>query len=1031
MTTNLLITKFYQPHLSPKQIRRNHLVQKLWQGVESGHRMTLVSAPAGYGKSMAVAEWLGKLSEKGEKPWHTGKVTASWLSLEPSDNDMGRFFTYVLAALNQKEDLFCKDLFASLRAGEIPGVDVLVSDLVNAMSAWNILHILVLDDFHTIQEKTILDALMSILTHAPPNFHLVLVTREDPPMPLSRMRLRGQLTEIRAADLRFSVAEANLLFRDGLGLEIPAVDVTRLTERTEGWAAGLQLAGVSLRGRENPGEFVQALSGSHRLILDYLTEEALKTRPPEVQEFLLKTSILPRLSRDLCQAVTGCADSAGMLERLLAANLFIIPLDDVGRWYRYHHLFAELLQHRLKHEFAADLSDLHQRASRWHEAQGMPVASIEHALAAGDEVRVVTLLEKYAWHLLTHGHSRPLMKWVESLPEVRRKECPKLTTVIVWGKILHGEYREGALYLAAAHAALEKIPPETIEAGSLQADILALQSFLTLAQGHATEALSLAEKARMLTPEDNTRLIGSTALALGVAYRMEGRFDEAIASLEEALQSAQTIDDHVTALVAVEHLALIWFQLGQLRRLIHEAEFAIKRTEIISQVAPMMIGTVHAVIGQVYYEWNQIETAREMLLHGLRVAQLSGQPTSVIYVCIYLARLCQETGDLEAAARYLDEASNALAQGGPSWARLDLVAQQVNLLVSQGNPAEAETRLRATGIPADAFYPVRFDSDGEVLAAVFVDQRKVGRKIYTKLESHDMKGSSYTITNKAFVSDNSNQLGRPAELSVIDEWAELEPVASIQGADKLLFAYFKAPGGDPSDLGSPLGVSCYARAVELIRDADKLHSGFLWEFESGERALYADVVAFKKDDFGNLILPKKRLYRALASTHNIGEGELFKEWTPTLREQNFLNALNAQYRKIELATGMAYGTLSDPESVARTATEITMARQRTYSTVRDIQRNLKAALERLIEAIDFYGTAYALAPKGAYQTAFEFDDSVLVDKEAQMQTDRQAVSMGLMPKTVFLMRNYGLDEATAKDWLAMQREESPQELFSA
>lgn len=709
MSTNLLITKFYQPQLSPKQIRRNHLVQRLWQGIESGHRMTLVSAPAGYGKSMAVAEWLGKLSEKGEKPWHTGKVTASWLSLEPSDNDMGRFFTYVLAALNQKEDLFCKDLFASLRAGEIPGVDVLVSDLVNAMSAWNILHILVLDDFHTIQEKTILDALMSILTHAPPNFHLVLVTREDPPMPLSRMRSRGQLTEIRAADLRFSVAEANLLFRDGLGLEIPTVDVTRLTERTEGWAAGLLLAGVSLEGRENPGEFVQALSGSHRLILDYLTEEALKTRPPEVQEFLLKTSILPRLSGDLCQAVTGCADSAGMLERLLAANLFIIPLDDVGHWYRYHHLFAELLQHRLKREFAHDLSDLHQRASRWHEAQDMPVASIEHALAAGDEVRAVTLLEKHAWHLLTHGHSRPLMKWVESLPEVRRKDSPKLTTVIVWGKILHGEYHQGALYLAAAHAALEKIPPETTEAGSLQADILALQSFLTLAQGHATEALSLAEKARMLTPEDNTRLIGSTALALGVAYRMEGRFDEAIASLEEALQSAQTIDDHVTAMVAVEHLALIWFQLGRLRRLIHKAEFAIERTEIISQVAPMMIGTVHAVIGQVYYEWNQVERAREMMLHGLRMAQLSGQPTSVIYVCIYLARLCQETGDLEAAACYLSEAGDALAQGGPGWARLDLVAQQVNLLVSQGNLAEAETRLRATGIPAEA--PVTFRTD--------------------------------------------------------------------------------------------------------------------------------------------------------------------------------------------------------------------------------------------------------------------------------------------------------------------------------
>ena len=347
-------------------------------------------------------------------------------------------------------------------------------------------------------------------------------------------------------------------------------------------------------------------------------------------------------------------------------------------------------------------------------------------------------------------------------------------------------------------------------------------------------------------------------------------------------------------------------------------------------------------------------------------------------------------------------------------------------------PVPDGKNINVSVIPADAFYPVRFDSAGEVVSAVFVEQRQVGKKYFTKLEAHDIdKQGVYTVTNKAFESDSPHQLGREAQLSVIDDWAVLEPVATIIGADKLLFAYFKAPGGDVKDTGSPLGVSCYSRAVDLIEQADRLHSGFLWEFESGKRALYADVVAFQRKDDGTLILPDKRLYRALNGTSNVGEGDLFKEWTPTLREQNFLNGLSALYRRIELACGLAYGTLSDPETVSRTATEIMGAKQRTYSTIRDIQRNLKAALERLIEVCDFYATAYSLAPKGAYNLAFEFDDSILVDKEAQMQTDRQAVNMGLMPKSIFLQRNYGLDEATALSWLQQQRAEAPTDVFNA
>ncbi len=691
----LLFTKFFPPTPRHKPVARASIVATLETGLRQGRTLTLVSAPAGYGKSVAVAEWLTN-----------PQSSISWLSLDEADNEPGRFFTYFVAALRQRDESFCPELFAALHAGQTPPVEVLVTTLVNAMLGWESPHILALDDFHYIQDKTILEALAGLLAHAPRNFHLVLVTREDPPLPLARLRARGQLTEIRAADLRFSEAEASQLLREGLGLELPAGDVARLTERTEGWAAGLQLAGVSLQGRENPGAFVQTLSGSHRFILDYLTEEALKTQPPDVQDFLLKTSILPRLNGDLCDAVTGRADSASLLERLLSANLFIIPLDDEGRWYRYHHLFAELLQHRLKRESAACLPDLHQCASRWHEGQAMPVASIEHALAADDEARAAALLEKYGWRLLTHGHSRPLMKWVESLPEAQRNSKPTLNTVIVWGKILHGDYKGAIPYLMAAQAAL---PPDGAEARALQADLLALQSFIVKAQGKNSESLALAEQAWALAPGDDTRLRASTALALGTAYRTSGRFAEAIETLEDAMRAAHALDDHVTAMVAMAHLSLIWYPLGRLRLLAERAREVIERAETISQVAPVMIGSVHAVLGQVYYEWNQVEQARESLVHGIRLATLSAQPASVVYGNVHLARLHQGQGDLPAAAECLRLAGEALEKGAPGWARPDWLAQKANLLVAQGHLGEAEVTLRASGVLADV--PVSYGTD--------------------------------------------------------------------------------------------------------------------------------------------------------------------------------------------------------------------------------------------------------------------------------------------------------------------------------
>lgn len=700
---NLLATKFFAPTLSPQVVERPHLLARITAVAPLHRPLTLVSAPAGYGKSTFVSQWLRQQPH----PF-------AWLSLEPADDQPGRFFTCFVTALRHLDNTFAADLLATLQAGQVPPLDTLVTALVNEILTWQSQRILVLDDFHHIQDPAILDVLVALLSQQLPNLHLTLVTREDPPLPLARWRARGQLTELRVADLRFSEAETNQFLQRAAGLALSVEEVAILTERTEGWPAGLQLASVSLQGHENPRVFVQNLSGAHRFILDYLTEEALKTQPAEVQTFLLETAILPRLTGELCDAITARNDSASLLERLLAANLFIIPLDDEGRWYRYHHLFAELLQHRLRRERADRLPELHRRASLWHEQQNMPGPTIEHALAAGDYTRALAALENYHWRLLTQGYARALVQWAKALPHDLRRRSAKINAAIVWGKILQGGHIQAIPFLAAAQTAVNQLPPDNPGRQALQADLLALQSFIMQSQGQQAEALALAAQAQSLAPVDDLRLIASTSLAYGVACRLAGQFTEAIAALEQALRAAHAIEDHVTATIAVAHLSLIWYPLGRLRLLAETAEFAIERAERIAKIAPLMIGAVHAVLGLVYYEWDEVEKARAALLHAIQLATLSGQPASLIYGKVHLARLYQGEGNLEAAAQQLREAGQTLAQGGPAWARPDWTAQQVSLLLAQGNPGEAAAILAETGISTET--PVTYRTDAIHLA---------------------------------------------------------------------------------------------------------------------------------------------------------------------------------------------------------------------------------------------------------------------------------------------------------------------------
>jgi len=348
--------------------------------------------------------------------------------------------------------------------------------------------------------------------------------------------------------------------------------------------------------------------------------------------------------------------------------------------------------------------------------------------------------------------------------------------------------------------------------------------------------------------------------------------------------------------------------------------------------------------------------------------------------------------------------------------------EQVEKGVAKGGlmfkPYVSGGRISVDFVQADQFYPVAFDSDGDITSCIFADHRRAGDRYYTRLELHQMQPGGCLIRNLAFRSSSREVLGQPCQLAEVQDWADLQPEALITGIDRPLYAYFRYPLANNIDPTSPLGVSCYSRAVDQIKHADEIYSNLIWEFESGKRAIYVDELAFGKNSDGKPVLPDRRLYRTIMTGGEIGSQKLYEAWSPEFRDASIKSGLDAVLKRIEFNCGLAYGTLSDPASVEKTATEIKASKQRSYATITDTQKALQSALEKLIWAMDIWATLANLAPKGSYSTAFDFDDSVVVDKDQQFQQDLRLVQTGLMSKVDFLMRNFRLDEKTAREKLA-------------
>jgi LuxR family maltose regulon positive regulatory protein len=643
------------------------LIQRLDDGLASGCKLTLISAPAGFGKTTLVTEWL----ESVDRP-------CAWLSLDEADNDRARFFAYLVAALQRIDPGIGQSAQAILRSPQPPAPEVLLIGLINDIATTPMPFTLVLDDYHLIHTLSIHQQLAFLIDHQPPNIHLVIATREDPPLPhLSRLRARGQAADIRQSDLRFTAEEADDFLRRTSQLELSSSQVTALHRRTEGWVAGLQLAALSLRGRDDVQRLVRSFTGSQRYILDYLIEEVFQKQPAGVQDFLLKTSILDRFTAPLCDVVVQRDDSREVLLALDQANLFIVSLDESRSWYRYHRLFADLLRHRLDIE-TEQVATLHQRASRWYADNSLPADAVRHSLAASDWERAAALILSISTIMLQRGQVTTLLGWFRALPDELVRAHPRLCVEYSWPLILTEQIDSAESFLFRVEQAVQGDK-------SLLGEIAAAQAYIARARDDTQRVGELSERALALLPQDDLSGRSVVALNLGIAQWHTGRLVQAERALKEAQRAAQGAGNDYVVMTAIVVLGRIQAVRGNLRRSAQLFQ------QVIEQGGGLpIIALAHISLAELYYEWNDLESATDCMQQGLELSQRSGGMEFQITAYLALAQLKQAQGKDSAAQEALQTGWQLIEQSSlsPS-ARLHGRTSRVLIALAEGDLDEA------------------------------------------------------------------------------------------------------------------------------------------------------------------------------------------------------------------------------------------------------------------------------------------------------------------------------------------------------
>ncbi|MBN1402667.1 MAG: LuxR family transcriptional regulator [Anaerolineae bacterium] len=682
MDTPLLRTKLHTPAVGPMLISRPRLVARLNEGLY--RKLSLISAPAGYGKTTLLAEWLAGMPRP-----HV------WLTLDASDNDPALFLAYLLTALQGVDASLGRSAQAMLGAPTPPPAQVVLTGLINDLARLADPYLLVLDDYHLIHTLAIHEMLRFLLEHQPAQMHLVIASREDPPLPLARLRARGQMTELRQADLRFTHEEAGAFLRHVARLDLAPEQVALLHERTEGWIAALHLAGLQLlaisnREPDRLAQIVQSFTGSSRYVLDYLLDEVFGSQPPEVQGFLLQTAILERLNGDLCDAVTGRQDGRQMLAALEHANLPLVPLDADREWYRYHHLFADLLRHRLElDEHQHDLPDLHRRAGRWYESEGYLSEAVGHAVAARDWDWLSELIPTVSGHLFAAGQVITVLRWMAAIPEEIMRRYPRLGLERAWALILTEQIDAAEPYLDLAEEA-----GRAAQDGVLAGGVAVARVHVARARGDNRLAMQLSERALALLPEEEHASRSIVAVNLGIAQWFAGRISEAEKALLLAERSGERSGNHYARFAASVFLNRIRAARGALR----QAAAGCRRLIALGgQVS--ILALAHYDLGRLLYEGNELKEAEAQIGQGLALAQAGGSAEFRLGAISALALIQEARGNADGARASLHEGDELCRSADCSPAtQLYHLTAEIRVALEQGDLALAA--LAAQRIPA-------------------------------------------------------------------------------------------------------------------------------------------------------------------------------------------------------------------------------------------------------------------------------------------------------------------------------------------
>lgn len=694
---DLLYTKLRPPPLRGKRVERSHLLRRLDAAMD--HRLTLVCAPAGYGKSTLLSQWLQQR-----------QLPAGWVSLDRGDNDPAQFIGYFLAAI-QSIDPNAGALIPGMLLPPKPApVSKILMALINDLAASPHEFVIVLDDYQEIDARAVHDFLAQLIEHMPGNLHLILAARADPPLSLPHLRGRGQLLELRAADLSFNTAEASAFFHDATRLPLSANAVDALLHKAEGWAAGLQIAAIFLQSQTDLPQAVQSFTGGHRHILDYLASEVIERLPAPVQAFLSQTAILDQLQASLCDAVTGRGDSAQILEQLDRENQFIIPLDEERRWYRYHRLMAEALHRRTALLDQDHLAVLHRRASNWYAAQGMTSSAIQHAFESGDFEHAADLIESCTEDMLKSSLIVTLLEWLERLPEELLRARPALNLAYAWALLFKGgPTRSMQEWLAGL--------PVDPAGAPLSAQETLLRGLIAALSGNFSQSLAYSQRALESLPENDLFLRSIAAENLGIAHVLHGDIPSAIQAFKESSAMAQESGNTMFLVAALSNLAGLYLVQGHLHLSAEGYRQALERATAPSgQRLPVACRALLG-LGEIAREWNQLAQARQYMEQAVQLSQQYSEAGELV-MRLNLGRVLQAQKEENRAIEMIQRAQALAMQSTATKIDDRLVdAALAHVWLQQGNLAGASEWAARRGfdqvspgasLPGDAL-PMPYD----------------------------------------------------------------------------------------------------------------------------------------------------------------------------------------------------------------------------------------------------------------------------------------------------------------------------------